>query len=1082
MDEGEGRVVRADVVHSRLKSLLLSINTDIDTSSAVELPKLAEKISKVALQFNEFELLPKLLDPHLQWYVDTILSSYRLLQKQNLPLCKHLAELIYVLTKIRGYKVVGNHFPNDVYDIPDLLKVLNGDNVDDFETYVNLLWLSTLVMVPFPLASIQDNLELVIAELAVRFITLRTNASKSQLMLLVLLSNLLTRPDCSYLLSEYVDSTSQSWVSMDQNAKLGHLMALNQIMKRHSNLLVVDLSPTIYSKLVHHDFTQLRHNPSYRVSSIHVLYLIKVATKAARIAVSKNDFSTVATILNNFIHDVLDSLGDRFDAKLREAIAKNLGKIVSFLNTKAVNYSEQLTWFVIDQLRIPELSSSGFVENLSITPENLVVSRYHTVVLFLGFLALTRTAPSVLLPTILSVFHSTCTISRSTFSFVQGSQIRDASCFSAWAVIRSLKLDDFLRLKDRNPNLWHFVFTDIMRIIIFDDDFTIRRCGIAVLQEFVGRFGSVYFRAVFPDKDNNQIGELTLRFIELFGSSTVSSLKGAHSLILEVIELGFPKSLFYNPLFEEMINKEVSFDARKLGGQFLSELCVLPSSAQWPAQEEYTTHGIVQRLIENFKEGDMATIYFLADFLSLGLLDKQQSTSVAELVNLVNFDHHVDKVVKAEALLHWFNAYFPTSDILPANLEKNVLSIVRLGPMDHLGRELQGLFDFFEMSRFVQISISELLRFIKHGNTLLAQTSVAYILSHDGLGSLRNIVLDASVSADCRAEMIASLGRTILSSDKLGIDDEFSVIVYALLDDYTLTKEGDVGLKIRAATLELLESNLHFAKSLGTALEHKLTRLAGEPMDKLRVRSFRLLCEIKSISSYEEHYQVYLSDFQVYFGDLILYYNIHMDEDIKPSFWQGMVHSSGALIGSNSLINVSLRHVLVIVDELDGPEVVITYLLSLLRIPPGQKVADLDQRTKKTFNMTLNVLGRIFDSGVEVNSEAQLETLFIRTYNLLINTNDATRILLGLKIFQYLSIWPRCSADIRNKSRKRLCWMSCFHQSEKVRALSSDSLFEIFVALDMEMEMLTLFENTKWALSKKTKADLQKLERTCLRM
>lgn len=1082
MDEGDGRVLRADAVNSSLKSLLLSIYADIETSSPAELPKLTEKISKVALQFNEFELLPKLLDPHLQWYVDTIISCYRLLRKLKPILSKHLAELVYVLTKVRGYKVVGNYFPNDVYDIPDVVNVLKCENCDDNETFMNLLWLSTLVTVPFPLTSIQANLERELAELAIRYMTLRTNASKSQLMLLVLLSNLVTRPDCSHLLSEYVESASQEWVSMDQNTKLGHLMALNHILKRYSVSTVVNLTPTIYSKMVHHDFTQLKHNPSYQVSSIHVLYLIKVAAKIARIAVLENDFSTVATILNNYIHDVLDTLGDRFDTKLREATAKNLSKIVSFLNTKAVNYASQLTWFVIDQLRIPELRSSGFADHLSITPENLVVSRYHTVVLFLGFLALTRTAPSELLPTILSVFHSACTISKTTFTFVQGSQIRDASCFAAWAAIRSLKIEEYRKLRDSNLNLWHSVFSDIMRIIIFDDDFTIRRCGIAVLQEFVGRFGSVYFGEVFHEKDSDQIGELTLRFIELFGSSTVSSPKGAHSLILEVIELGFPKSLFYRPLLEEVVNMEVSFDARKLGGQFLSKICALSSSGRWPVQEEYTTAGIVETLTENLQKGDLSALYYIAEFLSLGLVDEHQTTFIAGLVNVFNFDHHHDKAVKAESLLHWYNAYFRISHHLLMNLEKNVLSISRLGLSKGLEHELHEIFDFLALSDGLPIRVSELYRYIKHGNMLLAQTSMSYILSQDGLDTMQTILLDSSVNADCRAELVYSLGKTLPFADELNVDDAFSAIILALLDDYTLTKEGDVGLKVRGATLKLLEEHHQFAKHLGKELEHKLTRLAGESMDKLRVQSFRLLCEIKDITSYEEHYQVHLSDYQAYFDDLVNYYDVHMDEDIRSSFWRGIVHTSGALTGSNLLINESLRHVLVIVDELEGPDAVVTHLLKLLRIPPDQKVANLDQRTKKTLHMALTVLGRIFDSGMEVSPDFQFEALFIRTYNLLINTTDTTRIMLGLKIFQYLSIWPQCNTDIREKSRKRLCWMTCFHQSEKVRAISADCLFEICMELDVQSSMLAILGNMNWATSKKTKADLRKLETACLSM
>lgn len=1079
MDGGECRVLRADVANSRLESLLLEISADSTTSN---LAKVTEKITKAVLQINEFELLPKLLDSHLQSYVDTILASYSLLQKLNPLLCKHLAELIYVLTKVRGYKVVGNHFPNDVYDVPNLLEVLNSEMIDDFETYLNLLWLSTLVMVPFPLASIQAGLENDIAEVAVRFMTIRTNASKSQLMLLILLSNLVTRPDCSHLLSEYVEETSQDWVSMDQNAKLGHLMAFNHILKRYSNQTVLDLAPIIYSKMVHLDFTQLKHNPSYNVNSIHVLYLIKVSAKIARIAVLADDFATVASILNSYIHDVVDSLGDRFDAKFRESTAKNLCKIVSFLNTKAVNYASQLTWFVTDQLRIPELRCGSFVDDLAVSSKNLVVSRYHTVILFLGFLALTKSAPFEMVVTILSVFHSTCTISKSTFSFVQGSQLRDASCFAAWAVIRSLKMEDFSKLRGAYPNLWHTVFSDIMRIIIFDEDFTIRRCGIAVLQEFVGRFGSTYFKIIFPEKNNNETGALTLHLIELFQSSAVSSPRDAHLLILQVIELGFPKSLFYGSLFEEMINREVRFESRKLGGQYLSKLCALSPSCEWPGQSQYSTAEIVQSLISLCGKADMTSLYSLGEFLFAGLVNDQQYTSISEIIENVHFDHHRNKPFQAESLLHLYNAYLPGASTSPTNLEENILSITRLGPLEDLFIELQVMFDFFAASNALPIRPWELIRYIEHGNILLAQTSMKYIISQNVLSTTQAIVLNPMVNADTRAILVSSLGKAVKLTEETGISDEFSEMVLSLLDDYTLTTEGDVGLKVRGAALMVLENHPDFARHLGNEVEHRLIRLAGEPMDKLRVWSFRLLCEIKNIDTYKKNYQIYLSDYNQYFKDLVHFYNVHMSEDLTPAFWKGIVHTSGGLTGSNLLINISLRQVLVIANELNGPDVVVSQLLKLLRIPPQQKVADLDQRTRKTFNMALNLLGRIFDSGVELSPEFLFEALFIRTYNLQINTTDSTRIRLALKVFQHLSTSQHCNAEIRVKSRKRLCWITCFHPAEKVRASSSDCLFEICNELDLHNEILTSVENATWAMSKKSKADLQKLERAYLSM
>lgn len=1076
MSSGEPRALRSDVANAKLMTLLRSIQSDVENQA--NLAKISDTITRACAQINEFEQLPKLLDNNLQWLVDSITSTYMRMKLQQHQLCEKLAELIYALTKIRGYKFVANYFSNDVYLIPNLIVNLNSDSVADFETYLNLLWLSTLVMVPFPLDSIDANLEGEIAGLALKYMSVRTNASKSQLMSLVLLANLVTRSDCSQLLVDYVESTSQEWTSMAQNFKLGHLMALNQILKRFSNTKVSDLNQIIHSKIVLHDITQLKHNPTYQVNSINVLYLIKVSSKVARIAVNDSDYTTVATVVNNYIHDIMDTLGDRFDAKLRETTAKNLSRIISYLNLKAVNYSNQLIWFVIEQLRITELRpSTCFVTSLEITSENLFITRYHMVILFLGFLALTRSAPVDFLPTILSVFHSTCVISKQTFSFVQGSQIRDASCFCAWAILKSLTMNQFRSFGSSNPNMWNHVFAVLLRVIIFDEDFTIRRCGIAVIQEFVGRFGSTYFKTVFPTKTDTQIGELTLNFVELFGLSTVSSPQDAHNLIHKLIKLGFSKNLFYGPSFDEMINKDVPFELRKLGGYHLSMLLsCAPSEVQVPILESFDSHRIINEIISSYQKGDFLILHSIGEFLDRGLLTEQEIEIVAKLVSEVQFDHHYHNADRAESLLCWYNVYLKKSGDWPPNLEANILSMTRLEPTFGLVEELSKFFTFLTKKGILLISTLEIVRLLKHGNMLLAQTSMIYLLAGDGLDRLLKTVLNSAVDADVRSDIIASLANYEPLSRPSSLNAAVLSALLDLLDDYTLTNQGDVGLKIRGACLTLLEKCELLSRHLGSALEHKLLRLAGEPMDKLRVQAFCLLCKMKYITSFETNYGVYMNDYRIYFNDLIDFYKHHVDNDSRIYFWSGIVHISGALTGSNVLINESIRQVLLILYEVESPDSVVHNLLKLLRIPQVKNATNLDQRMKKSFIVTLTVLERIFDSGVELSPSFQFEVLYVRAFNLHINTKDVTRIQLVLKIFQYISIWQRSPLDLRQKSRKRLCWLACFHALDRVRRASADCLFEIANEIDPENQILILLNSTDWADAKCPKILLQKLD------
>lgn len=1075
MDEFEPRTLRGDVANQNLVLLFKDIQVNVEKSGA--LPDLIVKVKKTVAQINEFELQPKLLDQNLQWYTEVILSAFLLSHLQKSPSGNPLAEVIYALAKVRGYKVVATHFSNDVYLVPQLILLMQNSDLGNYETFLVLLWLSLLVMVPFPLASIEEKLERQILQLAVEILGQQTNASRSQLVSLALLSNLLTRPDCVLLLREYVDSTADEWVHMPGNSKLGHLMALNQILKRFSNIEVAKLAGKIHSQIITLDFSQIKHNPGYQVNSLHILYLVKVSAKIARISINDNDFSTVASIINQLILDVMGTLGDNLDATLRETVAKNLSRIVSYLNLKAVNYAEQLTWFVVEQLQLPKLTQiEGFVTNLDITSETLNVSRYHTVLLFLGFVALTKAANYDFLPKILLVFHATCTISKTTFPFVQGSQLRDASCFCAWAVIRSIRPADFRALATNN--MWDHVLSDLLRVTLFDEDFTIRRCGIAALQEFIGRFGLVYFGMVFPKKNASEIGELTLNFIELFDSSTVSSLKESHKIVLQLIDLGFAKSIFYDALFENIINEEVEFNARKLGGKILAAIYNVPDRHEWPITR-ISNEEITEKLILNLSQGHTLLLYTLAEFLNHDVLTETRTDHIQKLVSDVNFDHHHDNFEKAESLLHWYNASLHTLKSPTLILNSNLLSIARTQPSDGLIEEITNYFNSLVKKQVLPVSVHDIVRYIQHGNNLLAQTSMGYVLANNGLEAAMAMISNSAVDADVRAALITSLSEHVSELSQSANFQSFCDHILRFLDDYTLTNQGDVGLKVRGSTLTLIERNIQnheLITNLGTQLEQKLLRLSGEPMDKLRVQAHRLLCEMKVLAPKDAN--VYLSNYTVYFEDLTHILRV-IPEDSWVHFWSGIVHSAGATTGNNSLTNASIRYVLQL-EQSHGTDKIVTGLLKILKIPSGAKVADLDQRTKKTFNVTLTMLARLFEAGLEVSFEFPMDALFIRTYNMHINTSDVARIRQVLKIFQFMAIWdilPEFSA----KARKRLCWLTCLHPLEKVRISGAECLFEVVNELSPENDdMLHFLDSTSWA--KKAPRHLHTLESAILKM
>jgi HEAT repeat protein len=128
---------------------------------------------------DKYQEQPHLLDPHLEGAVSPVMARVRkelrdwherrsnaigaaafsMQAFSNPPLHKLLC-LIYQLCKVRGYKHVVKIFPHEVADVEPCVQALVCQDVTDHKTwemrYVLLLWLSILVLIPFPLNTLDS--------------------------------------------------------------------------------------------------------------------------------------------------------------------------------------------------------------------------------------------------------------------------------------------------------------------------------------------------------------------------------------------------------------------------------------------------------------------------------------------------------------------------------------------------------------------------------------------------------------------------------------------------------------------------------------------------------------------------------------------------------------------------------------------------------------------------------------------------------------------------------------------------------------------------------------------------------------
>jgi hypothetical protein len=112
----------------------------------------------------------------------------------------NLFEIINYICKVRGYKTVVKFFPHEVADLEPVVELLHFQSTDEWWiSYVLILWMSIIVLVPFDIDTIDSKKGEEQIVLVKRIINIckshLSNSGKIREAATVLLAKLLTRPD-----------------------------------------------------------------------------------------------------------------------------------------------------------------------------------------------------------------------------------------------------------------------------------------------------------------------------------------------------------------------------------------------------------------------------------------------------------------------------------------------------------------------------------------------------------------------------------------------------------------------------------------------------------------------------------------------------------------------------------------------------------------------------------------------------------------------------------------------------------------------------------------------------------------------
>ncbi|XP_077022426.1 tubulin-specific chaperone D isoform X2 [Tamandua tetradactyla] len=155
---------------------------------------------------DKYQEQPHLLDPHLEWMLNMLLEIVQ--DKASPSALIHLAfKFLYIITKVRGYKIFLRLFPHEVADVQPVLDMLTDQNPKDHETwetrYMLLLWLSVTCLIPFDFSRLDGNLTTESGSTQVPVMDRILRIAESYLVVsdkardaaAVLVSKLITRPD-----------------------------------------------------------------------------------------------------------------------------------------------------------------------------------------------------------------------------------------------------------------------------------------------------------------------------------------------------------------------------------------------------------------------------------------------------------------------------------------------------------------------------------------------------------------------------------------------------------------------------------------------------------------------------------------------------------------------------------------------------------------------------------------------------------------------------------------------------------------------------------------------------------------------
>lgn len=481
-----------------------------------------------------------MLDTHLKAFIPPLVSAYlatlrtssiHQLRKGHMPLSHAICQILNLFCKVRGEKVIKGFLNNEPrYLEPILDEFERGDNfvchdgselpqsiLPWTERYLLLLWLSHLMLAPFPLASMSEvrsssetaaalgiDIPPEVPEITLRSLTICINGLKSATKERGAAANLLVRlcirPDMQQLdlLDVLVKWALAFFHQGEMNPSeihqyLGVLSFLAGLLTSATNEEIGPFLPAIYQTCLSiiRDETLASIKSSAVARKLIIKALRNIVVHCLQATDQPSELDTTA-VIEEVIEFLLEAVSDG-DTPVRYAASKALSVITMKLDAEMAEE-------VVDAI-LGSLSENVYWQGTQRNLSGVNPLQWHGLTLTLSHLLYRKAVAATKLTDLLNaLFLALAFEQRSATGGSIGTNVRDAACFGIWALARRYTTAELLAVETSSVRAAeHFEKISILQVLAvellvvacLDPAGNIRRGSSAALQEIIGRHPDV---------------------------------------------------------------------------------------------------------------------------------------------------------------------------------------------------------------------------------------------------------------------------------------------------------------------------------------------------------------------------------------------------------------------------------------------------------------------------------------------------------------------------------------------------------------------------------------------------------------